>query len=206
MPAPTLFGRNFGSKELQDAVQKTIEDFLEDYLSEYERQNELEPETIPLFKTYEQVNEFRNWADDETPVCVIVSPGVPQFKHKGNGEYWGVFDLGVACIVHANVRENTNKLARIYGPVVRQLLLQQAGLGGVAHSVELETEKFDDVPEREDRAQAVAQIIFTVEVPDVVNSRKGILSPTENPYGGSSEAPTALESSVEIEKKEEVGP
>lgn len=206
MPNPTLFGHSFGPDHLQNAVEETIKAFLEDYLAEAERQRGLEPETLPVFKTYSQVNEFRNWADDETPVCVIVSPGIPRFKRKGRGEYFAEFDLGVACIVQANNREKTNALSRVYGPVIRQLMVQQAGLGGVASAVDLIEEKYDDVPESEDRSQAVAQIIFTVEVPDVVDASKGIMQPSESPYETSSEAPTAVSAEVEIEKKDEVGP
>lgn len=204
---PSLFGENKTRKDLQNAVQQTIERWLEDYLAEYERRHKLDPQTIPVFKEYSQVNEFRNWADDETPVCVIVSPGLHEPPAmKGDGHYDGKFDLGVACIVQANVREKTNDLASIYGPIIRQLLLQQRGLGGFSSGLTYEDEKYDDVPESEDRAQAVAQVIFTVDVPGIVNYKKGIIDPSDDPYGIDAEEHAAESASVTIEKVEEVGP
>lgn len=207
----TRFGLNFNANMLADAAQLTIEEFIEDYLAEAERQNGLDLQTIPVFKTYTQVNEFRNWAGDETPVCVIVSPGMNgKPVKKGAGEYTGEFVLGVASIVQANNRQATNKLSRIYGAVVRQLLLQQPGMQGIASGITWEDEKYNDVPESEDRAQASSQVLFTVEVPGVVDSRKGIMAPSEDPYGLDPEAPTATKVTVEINdekvEEEEVGP
>lgn len=208
MAKPTLFGFNFDANMLADAAQKTIELFIEDYLAEYERQHELKPETIPPFKTYTQVNEFRNWAGDETPVCVIVSPGMNgRPAKKGDGTYVGEFVLGVAAIVQAQERIQTNKLSRVYGAVLRQLLIQQAGLQGVASGIDWEDEKYNDVPESEDRAQASAQVLFTVEVPGIVDASKGIIAPSEDPYETGSEAPLSEKVNVTInEEKQEVGP
>lgn len=207
------FGPNIGRKQVMDSVEATVKEFEKDYLAEAERQWGLDPHTLPLFKTHSQVNEFRNWADDETPVCVIVSPGLAAAKQKGGGEYTGIFDLGVACIVQANNRENTNKLADIYGPAIRQLVLQQIGFGGLITGIDFLDEKANDVPESEDRAQTATQAIFTVEVPGIVNGRLGLVEPSEDPYGDGledpdeqSEAPLADEVNVEIKEKEEVGP
>lgn len=210
----TKFGFSIGRGEVLNDVQATIEAFIKDYLAEAERQHGKEPRWLPNFKTYTQVNEFRNWAQDETPVCVIVSPGLaaPPEK-KGDGWYMAKFDLGIAIIVQANNRENTNALADMYGPIIRQLMLQQAGYGGLISGIDFEDEKSNDVPETEDRAQAAVQVIFTVEVPGVVNGRLGMTEPSTDPYGDGledpgeeSEAPLIETSSVAVEKKDEVGP
>jgi hypothetical protein len=209
----TRFGLNFNANMLADACQATIEEFIEDYLAEYERQNGLAVKTIPVFKTYTQVNEFRDWAGNETPVCVIVSPGLNgKAAKKGDGTYTGQFVLGVAAIVQANNRDATNKLSRAYGAVLRQLLLQQRGMQGVASGNTWEDEKYNDVPESEDRAQASAQVLFTVEVPGIVDASRGILAPSENPYELDPEAPLAKEVNIDVNEEhihvdeEEVGP
>lgn len=208
----TRFGLNLNANDLADACQLTIEEFIEDYLAEYERQNGLAPETIPKFKTYSQVNEFRNWAGNETPVCVIVSPGLNGKPAKKGDMYVGEFVLGVAAIVQANNREATNKLSRAYGAILRQLLVQQPGMQGLASGNTWEDEKYNDVPESEDRAQASAQVLFTVEVPGIMDWRKGIMAPSENPYELDSEAPLAKEVNIEANEEiihadeEEVGP
>lgn len=202
-----LYGPSFGRHHLRKAVEETIRKWMPDHLAEAERENGLKPRTLLNFKTFEHVNEFRNWADDETPVCVIVSPGLSETKQKGGGEYTGVFDLGIAAIVGANNRENTDKLADLYGPVIRQLILQHADLGGVATGVDYVDEKYNDVPDGQDSPLSSAQVIFTVEVPGIVNGRKGIMAPSEDPYGDSGEAPLAEEVSVTInEERQEVGP
>lgn len=204
---PTLFGRLIESTDVQQAAEETIKKWIETYLAEYERQRGLAPETIDVIETYTQVNEFRDWAGQETPVCVIVSPEIPVAKKHGDGVYTGEFTLGIGLIVQASTRDSTNRMGRAYGAIIRQLLLQQAGLGGLASGITFENEKYNDVPEGEDRAQASAQVIFTVEVPGIVDSRKGIIEPTDDPYGSGSEAPEAQEVSVTINDEEiEVGP
>lgn len=204
---PTLFGRLIESTDVQVAAQETIEKWIETYLAEYERQRGLDPKTIDVIETYTQVNEFRDWAGNETPVCVIVSPEIPVTKRHGDGTYSGDFTLGIGIIVQANNRINTNRMGRAYGAIIRQLLLQQAGLGGLASGITFENEKYNDVPEGEDRAQASAQVIFTVEVPEIVDSRKGVIEPFEEPYEAGSEAPEAQKVSVTINDEEnEVGP
>jgi hypothetical protein len=208
------FGLSVSRKHVMDSVEATIKAFEEDYLSEAERQWGLNPHDLPTFKTHSQVNEFRNWADDETPVCVIVSPGLAgRPEKKGSGLYMGKFDLGVACIVQANNRENTNRLADIYGPAIRQLLLQQIGFGGLISGIDFVDEKANDVPESEDRAQTAVQVIFTVDVPGIVNGRLGIAAPSEDPYGEDlekpdeqSEAAVAEKATATVEKKDEVEP
>lgn len=211
-PPSTMFGDLIESTDVQNAAEETIAKFLKDYVAEYERQREIAAGTIDLIETYTQVNEFRDWAGNETPVCVIVSPELPEVHKKGD-TYIGLFPLGIGLIVQANNRANTNRMARAYGAIIRQLLVQQAGLGGLASGLTFESEKYNDVPEGEDRAQASAQAIFTVEVPGIVDSRKGIVVPSEDPYGEEledpdelSEAPLSDSASVEIKKEDEVGP
>jgi hypothetical protein len=128
-------------------------------------------------------------------------------KQKGGGEYTGIFDLGVAAIVGANNRENTDKLADLYGPILRQLLLQHADLGGVATGIDYADEKYNDVPDGQDSPLSSAQVIFTVEVPGIVNGRKGIITPSDDPYEDDGEVPLAEKVGVTINKeRQEVGP
>lgn len=213
---PGLYGPSFGRHHLRKAVEDTLKLWMPDYLAEAERVNDLKPRTLLNFETYEHVNEFRNWADDETPVCIIVSPGLAAAKQKGAGEYTGIFDLGVAAILGANNRENTDKLADLYGPILRQLLLQQASLGGVATGIDYVDEKYNDVPDGQDSPLSSAQVIFTVEVPGIVNGRKGTIAPSEDPYGDDGEASLAKEVNLDVneetihvddeEEEDEVGP
>lgn len=209
------FGFSISRKQVCDDVQKTVEAWIKEYLAEYERQQGLKPRTLPVFKDYTQVNEFRNWAQDETPVCVVVSPGLSDKpQKKGDGWYSGKFDIGIAAIVQANNRINTNKLANHYGPVIRQLMLQQSGFGGLINGIDFEDERYNDVPETEDRAQASVQVIFSVEVPGMVNDRLGVIEPSDDPYGDGledpdeqSESPTIKEvGGIDIVLKDEVGP
>lgn len=210
----TKFGFSIGRGKVLDDIEATIRAFIKDYLAEAERQNGRKPRSLKVFKTYTKVNEFRNWADNQTPVCVLVSPGLAEKpKKKAGGVYMGKFDVGVACIVQANKREKTNELADIYGPAVRQLLLQQIGYSGLITGIDFEDEKTNDVPETEDKAQAVSQVIFSVEVPGIVTSGLGIAEPSKDPYGDglkdpdeASEAPKAKTASAEVNKKDEVGP
>jgi hypothetical protein len=175
-------------------------------LAEAERERGLKPRTLPIIKNYTTVNEFRNWAAEDTPVVVIVSPGLAEEPAmKGDGTYRAKFHLGVAVIVEANNRDNTRKLARIYGPVVRQLMLQQQGLGGISSAVEYEDERYDEPPEREDHAVMAVQVTFRVEVHNVVNKRLGIAEPSADPYGLGTEFDNPVEANITIEKKDEVG-
>ncbi len=204
------FGFSVSRKQVLDDIEETIKTWMKEYLAEAERQAGLDPRTLPEIKTFTQVNEFRNWAQDETPVCVLVSPGLSDKpKKKGDGWYMASFDVGVAIIVQANNRENTNNLADIYGPILRQLILQQAGYGGLISGIDFEDERYNDVPETEDRAQASVQVIFSVEVPGMVNDKLGVTEPSDDPYGDGledpgeqSEAPLAESASVAVEEKE----
>lgn len=178
-----IFGKMITGPDVERAAIDTITLWEETYLAEMERQQGLSPHDLPLFRSKTTSNAFQKWTEDQLPGLVAVSPGLQSKpKVEGDGKYRAPFILGFAVVCSADTRENTHMLAGLYAAVLRAIILQVPDLGGISRGVVWEHEAYDDISADKNRSLASAQVMFTVEIADVIHSKAGMRDPMEDPY------------------------
>lgn len=179
------FGPWMDAHQLELAMARTLHRWLPSAVGEVERGYELDPGTIkyPLYWTYENV--FTKDMEDQLPYGIIVSPGPAEDpRRQGNGAYSAVFRIGVAVVVGASDFISSGRYAKAMAAAVRIAVLQNRRLGDLRQIIRVEWrgERYDDVPETlSERNIAAAQVLFDVEVRDLVNDLQGPLTPTVPP-------------------------
>jgi hypothetical protein len=163
-----------GGDQVEEAIKDTLKYWMNTYIRQVEFQRGEDADAIPLPRSYEITTDVDDFPESQLPAVVIISPGLDGEPFKtGDGNYRAMWAVGVAVICSGNDRASTNKLSKIYGSVVRAILLQKNSLRGFAADTEWLDESYDDVPADAGRTLAAAQIIFRVSVDDVVNQYGG---------------------------------
>lgn len=153
------------------------------YLAEVERQKEIKAESLPPVKSWVAANEFRKWPDEQMPVGVVLSPGLAEEPLRdGDGKYRAKWHVGVAVVVKGRKRSETAETAKLYAAAVRAAVLQHPSLGGFAQGVTWKDESYTDLPMETERTLGSAQLVFEVEVEDVIQSLAGLVEIPEDPY------------------------
>jgi hypothetical protein len=92
------------------------------------------------------------------------------------------------------------RLARMYALALRGVLAQQTD-GTYLFRRDWLNESFDFLDSIDDRTICVGRVLFSIEVPDVLEIDAGPLAPEAEPYPiPSPEWPTAFSADVEVEK------
>jgi hypothetical protein len=173
------------------------------YIREVERQVGREEGDIPPPRLYDTVTEFDTFEEGQLPLCLVVSPGLADRPRRdGEGIYIAPFLVGIGVICSASTERATQAVAKIYGAAVRACVLQKRlpELGGQVAWVD---ESYDDIPEIEQRTLAAAQLIFTVEVDDVVSCIGGPLAPPAPEQQPGELWGTVETVEIDVERKEE---
>lgn len=200
----SVFGPIFVGHELEKATLSTLAAWFPTYLREVELQLELEEGMIPSPRTYTTRNEFATFPEDQMPICVVISPGLAGEPHKeGNGTYSGWFSLGVGVLASAKTEEDTNFLSKVYGAVVRSIMLQKSNLGGICSGIEWADESYDDLPDIDQtRSIRAARWIGLAYIDNIVNSYAGPLDPPPG-HPSSGDWPIITSGSIIVNKKGE---
>jgi hypothetical protein len=179
--------------DVEDAVFATLKPRLTYYLDQL---------GYPDIRRYTRKVRFTKWPEDRCPAVIVRCPGTaedPTRRSAGHDARWAV---GVAAIVSANTEENTDKAAKLYGGLIRAILLQEGSLHGFARGTDWVGESFDEIPSTADRTLGSAECLFWVEVENVVNAKELPLMP-----GGPLPNPTDFvitESVINVENTQEV--
>lgn len=176
----SIFGQIISADELEDAVQQTLSSWWRTYAREFELQQGLAEDILPEPKAYLVAEAVEREAADQLPAIVIVSPGLTAPpKQEGDGTYRATFGLAVGIFVTANTRRATEKLVRQYAAIIRAIMLQKQALGGIADGTNWMDESYDDDFNFTDQQTISAgQVIFEIEVTNVVNRFGGPAEPT----------------------------
>lgn len=150
--------------DVEEAVISTLKARLPYYVGQL---NYAEP------RGYVRTTTFEKWPEDQLPLVIVISPGIiePPLK-QGDGKYRANWLVGAACMVSARTEDETRKMARDYGALIRATLLQTPSLGGFARGVTWIDETYDQVEVRDRRTLASAEATIHVEVGDVVDARE----------------------------------
>jgi hypothetical protein len=196
-----VFSRIVDASQVEQAVIAHLGNWMPTYLAEAERQRGIPEGSLPAIRSYDTVNQWQHWPENQLPACLVVSPGtVRPPKKEGDGTYRGFFAVGLGIVCSADNQQNTNQMAKLYTAVARAVLLQHQRLGDFdAAGVEWREEKYNDIPQEAARTLAAGQAIFIVEVPSITTAMSGPAEPYEDPYTDPS-WPTIQESTLIVEE------
>lgn len=177
---PDIFKAIIAGRQIEDAVETTIKLWLQTYLREMELQLGIQRNTYPDPASWEISPHFEKWSENRLPAVLIVSPGLAREpRMSGDGSYRAVWTVGIGVIVSAMDYDSTKIALSVYIAAIRALILQKQSLGGIANVVEWVDESYDDLPNLETGETAAGgQVVFNVEVADVVNKRGGPAIPS----------------------------
>jgi hypothetical protein len=194
-----VYGDWIHPKQVEQAVLATIEHWIENYLREAEYQFSWNGEA-PLPRSYRRVNDFDPIGVEQLPLIMAISPGLTDRPSmEGDGSFTFTWAVGVGILVSARTFEETRDLAGLYVTAVRALLLQNGSLGGFADGTYLLDERYDDAPSDMSRTMGSAQVMFEVQVSNVVNRRRG---PKALPMAPGTEHGRVETVHVEVDRKE----
>lgn len=199
----SVFGVIKSGSALEETAIAFLKDRLPEYLAEIERQTGRPQEQLPMIRSWTTRNEFVKWPEEQLPAMVVVSPGtngVP--KKAGDGKVRATYALGLAVVCSAKDGEATSKLARDYAAAIRACVEQHPDLGGVAEGSLWTGERFDDIPQEQDRNLSSGQVGFMVEVRDVVDASQGLTDKPEDPYNVPNAWPQVTDADTSTEVKE----
>ncbi len=172
--------------QIANAAKQLLRSWLPAYIAEIERQNDLEPESLPMPRSYSTRTEVTKWGEDQTPAVVIVCPGLSgPPKRDGQGIWSTPWGLAVAVITSGKAQESVIANSSFYGAALRACLLQRGPLPGVDGRLFWLDEAYTDIPEGDSRSLAAARVEFECLIPAAVNDMAGpapTVAPPEDPY------------------------
>lgn len=178
-----VFGEVLLGSNVEQAVIENLKTWFPTYVAEVERQEGIDPESIPLPRSYDTVNEFRKWPENQLPAVIVVSPGLAGVPmSEGDGRTRASWAIGIGVVASAKDKRSTNNLAKLYAATVRTLMLQQQSLGGIGMGTSWRHESYSDIPTDDGRTLGACQVILEVEAGDVVRTKAGLPVPPDNPY------------------------
>lgn len=146
------------------------------YLTEIGVQSDpANPRELPDFRSITTANDTDSgkWLEDQLPAAIVICPGMAE-KPRKHGKDWSArWALGIGAVVSAGTRSDTEDLVRLYTGAMRALILQHGSLGGFSNGVELQDERYNELPSEDSRTIAGGQVLFVVDVDHVVDSQGG---------------------------------
>jgi hypothetical protein len=171
-----IFGQIFLASQLEQAVIDLHKLWMETYIAELSLQINWGGNKIPTPRSYTTRNHPDHFLDDQLPQMIVVSPGLGGKPVKdGEGIYRATWTLGIGIIASAKDEPTTKALVRFYAACSRAIMIQHRSIGGIASNLEWTDESYDDIPNEDETARAIAAGICTylVEVENVVKWRGG---------------------------------
>lgn len=201
----SVFGPIIVESEIDRVVMHHLRDWMPTYMREIERQIGLEQGSIPPPRTYMRRNRFDSYPEDQSPLAIVISPGLsgedPSMDGEGNYNCW--FGLGIGLSAIASSPDAADQVVKVQVAAARAIMLQKPHIGDLVSGVEWLDVDYVDVPLDFQDAKYVrmGRLAFRVYVEAVVNRYGGPLTqeppdPEEQP---GSEWPTAEIVDVDIE-------
>ena len=180
-----VFGPLVTGADVERAALDTLKLWTPEYLAWVERKTGRTPRSLPAPRSWVTASSAERWVEEQLPSVLLLSTGLAEPpRPDGRGIYTATFALGLAVVVSARDAEAVNELAKLYTATYRKLLLDRSSLGGLADGVEWVDERYDALPGDPKRRRQLAsgQVVFRVEVPNVVSAGAGPATPRTDPY------------------------
>lgn len=193
---------------IENWATTTLQTWFGTYLGEMEVQRGEPRHSYPKPRSYVLAEELDKTVADQMPAIVVVSPGLAAAApmHEGDGEFTAWWNLGVGVVASASTRKDTKRLVRVYCAAIRAIIVQKMSLGGSvalphASNCRWVDESYDDnFNFTDDMTISAGQVIFEVQVDDVVTAGAGPLSPSDEDHQPGSHWYEADHIYIDVEK------
>jgi hypothetical protein len=205
-PVTDIFKSIIDGGVVEGWVEDTLKAWWEVYSRELEIQRGETPGLHPQPASWVVIDgpEADREVADQMPAIIIISPGLNGQRpiHDGRGQYRATWLVGVGLFVSASTREDTKNLVRFYAAVARAIMLQKSSLGGnVARTTWLDESYDDNFNFTDDQTISAGQVVFDIEVADVVNRFDGPVGAPDPDTQPGSEWHTADTVEIELVKE-----
>lgn len=176
----SIFGTIKDANQIEVAVRDTLKNWFLTYKREFELQRGLDEDALPNPRSYVIATEVDRDAEDQLPSIVVVSPGLAPDEpmHRGDGHYVAQWSIGVGVFVSAIDRAATSRITRWYCAIIRAIMLQKASMGGIVVGTQWVDESYDELDFDDGRTIGSGQVVFWLELEDVVDRHGGPAEPT----------------------------
>lgn len=200
-----VFGPLVIGTDVEQAALNTLQTWAPEYIPWVARKVGRDPSTLPLPRSWVTSVDTDRWPEEQLPSVMLVSTGLTDEPQRdGRGVYTAHFAIGLAVVVSARDRAETDELAKIYTAALRAILLQHQSLGGIADAVEWVDERYDVLPERNRRQLAAGQVVFRIQVPNVISGKNGPRVVRQDPIPPYPNSVTVVAAEADIEPTEEL--
>lgn len=199
----SIFGDILTGDDVEKAVVAHLKNWSRTYLAELERQTDRTADSLPQVRSFTTTpREPEKWPEDQLPAILVVSPGLADVPNlQGDGQMRATWSVGIAAIVEARSEAATRTGAHLYFAHAMAIMLQKAGIGGIADDTMLATPwQYDVLPVESRRTLGAVYAVFEVSVDEVLNTRGGPEEPLAEPYEDPGDWPTAETVEVTADK------
>lgn len=178
----TIFGRIVTGYDVEQSVLAVLQEWSSTYLAELERQHGIPDCSIARVRGWQLSPSFDKWPEDQVPGVLVVSTGVPsQPVRHGDGTYRATWSIEVGAICSARTQQLSHELAMLTLAAHKTILVQRPSLGGFAAGTKWLSERYDQLAYDDTRSMYAASAMLAVEVPDVLVSLAGPVTPDAPP-------------------------
>lgn len=185
----SVYGKWIAPRHVEQAIIDHLVLRGAEYIAEAERQFGIEPRSIPVpqegqFTTVRDT--FEKWPEDQTPVVLIMSPGVSSApRRETDRSLTAPVAIALGVIVSSGFPGAGAEAAQIIGTAFKNLMLQLPPAGLDTAGVELQVEAYGDIPAAGERTMGSSRIGFHVWVKNWAALGGGPLdrnAPPPDPY------------------------
>lgn len=192
------------AQAVEQALVEHCREWLPSYIAEVCRQAGLGASFLSVPETYFTFPEFDKWPEQHLPCVIVTTPGATGFDYGGDGSVGATFTAGVGIVAKAPKKELTNRNCKLYAAALRASIIQNINLGGRVGSVELLTERYDELDSSSARTLGAGVLTMNVRVENVADMYGGPEAPPVDPLEPPDDYPIAETYNVQVDKTEEI--
>lgn len=173
MSDPDIVGPLFSSHIIEEAALRTLRDWLPVYRDAIHNRYKVR---LPKIESWGLENSTaKRTPEQKLPGLIVVADGIGQDgapEERTSGMYQASWIFGVAVAIESSNPFIARRNAQMYGAAVRGAILQRRSLG-LNGCVSKWLDESYPLGSKKSKARAVAEILFAIEVKEVVNWQMG---------------------------------
>jgi hypothetical protein len=212
----TIFGPRVDAAYVEEEIKQHLKNWLPTYLANMatdlgKARNTFIRDDGTAVGSWAHSTQFHVTDATALPAVLIINAGFAEPpKMEGDGSYRATWTIGIGGLVSAggdNPAENSSRLAKRWGSIIAQIMLQADQESEYLEGVEWLDEGYDDVPPQEQRSLGSFRLVFAVEYRNVLNANVGPASPdplpdpVNNGYPDWGQLPDTDHVHVEVQKE-----